>query len=48
MKLCITEKPSVARDIARLLGANDKHEGYFEGADDSGQVQHQANPERQL
>lgn len=31
MKLCITEKPSVARDIARLLGANDKHEGYFEG-----------------
>ena len=31
MKLCITEKPSVAHDIARLLGANDKHEGYFEG-----------------
>lgn len=31
MKVCITEKPSVARDIARLLGANDRHEGYFEG-----------------
>ncbi len=33
MKLCITEKPSVARDIARLLGANDKRDGYFEGGD---------------
>ena len=31
MKVCITEKPSVARDIARLLGANDRHDGYFEG-----------------
>ncbi|MBQ9585237.1 MAG: DNA topoisomerase 3 [Muribaculaceae bacterium] len=31
MKVCVTEKPSVARDIARLLGANDCHEGYFEG-----------------
>ena len=31
MKVCVTEKPSVARDIARLLGANDRHEGYFEG-----------------
>lgn len=31
MKVCVTEKPSVARDIARLLGANDHHEGYFEG-----------------
>ena len=31
MRLCVTEKPSVARDIARLLGANDRHEGYFEG-----------------
>ncbi|MCM1164070.1 MAG: DNA topoisomerase 3 [Muribaculaceae bacterium] len=32
MKLCITEKPSVARDIARLLGADVKRDGYFEGA----------------
>ena len=31
MKVCVTEKPSVARDIARILGANDRHEGYFEG-----------------
>ena len=31
MKVCVTEKPSVARDIARLLGANDKRDGYFEG-----------------
>ncbi len=31
MKVCVTEKPSVARDIARLIGASDRHEGYFEG-----------------
>ena len=31
MKLCITEKPSVARDIAAILGANDRRDGYFEG-----------------
>ncbi|MCM1521822.1 MAG: DNA topoisomerase 3 [Muribaculaceae bacterium] len=31
MRLCITEKPSVARDIARLLGADMKRDGYFEG-----------------
>lgn len=31
MKVCVTEKPSVARDIARLLGATDRHDGYFEG-----------------
>ncbi len=31
MKVCVTEKPSVARDIARLLGANNRHERYFEG-----------------
>lgn len=31
MKLCITEKPTVARDIASLLGANERHDGYFEG-----------------
>lgn len=33
MKLCITEKPSVARDIAVILGANVKRDGYFEGGD---------------
>lgn len=32
MKLCITEKPSVARDIAQILGASVKRDGYFEGA----------------
>ena len=31
MKVCITEKPSVARDIARILRADDKHDGYYEG-----------------
>ncbi|CAL2105408.1 DNA topoisomerase III [Tenacibaculum sp. 190524A02b] len=31
MKVCIAEKPSVAREIASILGANTKHDGYFEG-----------------
>ena len=31
MILCITEKPSVGRDIARILGATTKHNGYLEG-----------------
>lgn len=31
MKLCIAEKPSVAREIAKILGANIKKNGYFEG-----------------
>ncbi|MCH5227586.1 MAG: DNA topoisomerase 3 [Muribaculaceae bacterium] len=31
MILCITEKPSVGRDIARILGANTRKEGYLEG-----------------
>ena len=31
MIVCIAEKPSVARDIARLLGANSQHDGYLEG-----------------
>lgn len=31
MKLCITEKPSVARDIAVILGATERHDGYYEG-----------------
>ncbi len=30
-RLCITEKPSVARDIARILGADTRHDGFFEG-----------------
>lgn len=31
MKVCIAEKPSVARDIARILGANKSCDGYMEG-----------------
>ncbi len=31
MKVCIAEKPSVAREIAAVLGATNKHDGYFEG-----------------
>ena len=31
MKLCIAEKPSVAREIASILGANTKKDGYLEG-----------------
>lgn len=33
MKVCITEKPSVAKDIAQILGANIKRDGYYEGGD---------------
>ncbi len=33
MILCITEKPSVAQDIANILGATTRREGYFEGRD---------------
>lgn len=32
MKVCITEKPSVAKDIAAILGADVKRDGYYEGA----------------
>ncbi|MGM0396634.1 MAG: DNA topoisomerase III [Bacillota bacterium] len=32
-KLVLAEKPSVARDIARVLGANQKRNGYMEGSD---------------
>ncbi|MCI9069020.1 MAG: DNA topoisomerase 3 [Lachnospiraceae bacterium] len=32
MQLVITEKPSVARAIAQVLGASDKRDGYFEGS----------------
>ena len=31
MIVCIAEKPSVARDIARILGADRKMDGYMEG-----------------
>ncbi len=31
MKVCIAEKPSVAREIAAVLGAKTKRDGYFEG-----------------
>lgn len=31
MKVCIAEKPSVAREIARIVGANQKKDGYLEG-----------------
>lgn len=32
MIVILTEKPSVARDIAAHLGAKNRHDGYFEGA----------------
>ena len=31
MIVCVTEKPSVARDIATILGANTRRDGFFEG-----------------
>jgi DNA topoisomerase-3 len=31
MKVCIAEKPSVAKEIAQVIGANVRKEGYFEG-----------------
>ncbi|GAA0540311.1 type IA DNA topoisomerase [Chitinophaga japonensis] len=31
MKVCIAEKPSVARDIAHVLGAGQRRDGYYEG-----------------
>ena len=33
MKVVLAEKPSVARDIAAVLGATSKKDGYFEGND---------------
>ena len=32
MKTIIAEKPSVAREIARIVGATKRKEGYFEGS----------------
>ena len=31
MTVCIAEKPSVAKDIARILGATAQRDGYYEG-----------------
>ena len=31
MIVCIAEKPSVARDIARIIGATSQYKGYMEG-----------------
>lgn len=31
MKLVIAEKPSVARSIAGVIGATEKHDGYLQG-----------------
>ncbi len=31
MKVCIAEKPSVAKEIAEIVGARTKKDGYFEG-----------------
>ena len=31
MTVCIAEKPSVAADIARIIGATYRHNGYYEG-----------------
>ena len=33
MILCITEKPSVAKDIASILGATVRRDGYYEGGE---------------
>lgn len=33
MIVCITEKPSVAKDIAAILGASTRRDGYYEGGD---------------
>ncbi|MBR5844284.1 MAG: DNA topoisomerase 3 [Bacteroidaceae bacterium] len=33
MKVCIAEKPSVAKDIADILGARTRRDGYYEGND---------------
>lgn len=31
MKVCIAEKPSVAKELAQIIGANGRRDGYFEG-----------------
>lgn len=32
MKLCLAEKPSVAKDLAKVLGADRRMDGYYEGS----------------
>ena len=32
MIVCVTEKPSVARDIAAIVGATTQRQGYYEGS----------------
>src|SRR2546426_4645682 len=34
MRLIITEKPSMGRDVAAALGVTTRHDGYLEGAHD--------------
>ena len=49
MIVCIAEKPSVAKDIARIIGATSSRDGYMEGvelgfpADDSTALWNQAD-----
>lgn len=31
MKLCVAEKPSVAKDVAQVIGATNRKDGYWEG-----------------
>ena len=31
MRVVVAEKPSVARDLAKVLGANQRRDGYLEG-----------------
>ena len=38
MKVCIAEKPSVAREIAEVLGATQRMNGYIEGKRISGNL----------
>ena len=39
-QLVIAEKPSVARSIAGVIGANKKQDGYMEGGGYSGELVH--------
>ena len=40
MIVCIAEKPSVARDIANVLGATNSKQGYIEGSGRDGHWGH--------
>ena len=53
MKLVIAEKPSVAISIAKVIGANKKKDGYYEGNGYRvswcvGHLIQMANPDAQL